>query len=199
MKKIVPFKKDIIFKTNLYEIVSISLDHELETQENLVKGKFIVSGEYKMLEKSVNNEEFSYYLPFTVDLDEKYILDNAVIDIDDFYYEIVNDNILRVGIDVLIDNVEEKEEIEVREIDTIEEIEDTKRCIEEEVEPPKKENVTYNEDTNETYKSYTVYIVRENDNIESIITKYDTTRDDLEKYNDISNVKIGDKIIIPCS
>lgn len=197
MKKIVPFKKDIIFKTNLHEIVSISLDHELNINENLVKGKFTVSGEYKMLEKSINNEEFSYDLPFTVDLDEKYILDNAIIDIDDFYYEIVNDNILRVGIDVLIDNVEEKEEIPVREID---EIEENGRCIEDELEPPKKEdNVTYNEDTNETYKSYTVYIVRENDNIESIITKYETSRDDLEKYNDISNIKIGDKIIIPCS
>ena len=54
MQKIVPFKKDIIFKTNLYEIVSISLDHELNIDENLVKGKFVISGEYKMLEKSTN-------------------------------------------------------------------------------------------------------------------------------------------------
>ena len=197
MKKIVPFKKDIIFKTNLNEIISISLDHELNIKDNLVKGKFIVSGEYKMLEKSVNNEKFSYELPFTVDLDEKYILENAKLDIDDFYYEIVNDNILRVGIDVLIDNIEEKEEIEVRQVDVIE---DTKRCVEEETEPPKKDdNVTYNEDTNETYKSYTVYIIRENETIESIINKYQTTREEIEKYNDISNIKIGDKIIIPCS
>ena len=186
LKKIIPFKKDIIFKTNLYEIISISLDHELNIEDNLVKGKFIVSGEYKMLEKSINSEPFSYDIPFTVDLDEKYILDNALIDIDDFYYEIINDNVLKVGIDVLIDNIEEKDNVLIRKsADNIEDV--NGRCVEEETKPPKKEknDVVYNDESNETYKSYTVYILRDHDSIDDIISKYDTTKEQLEKiiYN----------------
>ena len=111
MKKIVPFKKDIIFKTNLAEIISISLEHTLSVEEeHMIKGKFIISGEYKMLETSVNTDPFSYELPFVVDMDEKYILDRADIDIDDFYYELINDNVLSVHIDVAIDKLEEKKE-----------------------------------------------------------------------------------------
>ncbi len=184
MQKIVPFKKDISFKTNIGEIVSISLDHELNINDNLVTGKFIISGEYKMLDTSVNTESFSYEIPFTVDLDEKYILDNARIDIDDFYYEIINDNTLRVGIDVLVDNIEEKEEVVIE------------RCIEEE-EPPKKETEKIVAENGETYKSYIVYIVRENDTVDDIIKRYDTTKEEVEKYNDLTMLKIGDKIIIP--
>ena len=54
MKKIVPFKKDIIFKTNLSEIVSISLEHSLHLEkDSLITGEFIISGEYKMTDTSV--------------------------------------------------------------------------------------------------------------------------------------------------
>ena len=186
MKKIVPFKKDILFKTNISEITSISLEHELNIDKNLIKGKFIVSGDYI---NETTKDKFSHELPFIVDLDEKYILDKANLDIDDFYYEIVGNNTLRVCIDVLIDNLDE------RKIEIINE----RECIEEEVEPPKieekKKDTTEKE---ESYKSYTVYIVRENDNIDTIQKKYEITKEELEKYNDLTNIKIGDKIIIPC-
>lgn len=49
----------------------------------------------------------------------------------------------------------------------------------------------------ETYSTYSIYIVRENDSIENIMTKYNTTREQLEEYNDLSDMKIGSKIIIP--
>ena len=52
-------------------------------------------------------------------------------------------------------------------------------------------------DTKETYTTYKVYIVRENDSLETIIEKYDTTRDALSMYNDLSELKVGDKIMIP--
>ena len=189
MKKIIPFNKDILFKTNIGEITSISLDHELSIENSEITGNFKISGDYKMLETSVNSEPFSYDLPFSVEMDEKYILDKAKLDIDDFYYEVVGDNVLRVGIDVLLDNIEEKE-IEVVE----------QRCVEEEEpvqKPEKKDNTYYDEETNETYKSYTVYIMREEDNILDIIKKYETSKEELEEYNDLTNLKIGDKIIIP--
>ena len=213
MKKIVPFKKDIIFKTNLAEIISISLEHTLSVEEeHMIKGKFIISGEYKMLETSVNTDPFSYELPFVVDMDEKYILDRADIDIDDFYYELINDNVLSVHIDVAIDKLEEKKE-EIKEENIMEEKElvrtelpleeesvveenksiEEKRCIEEEDIP----NIFTNVEEKESYKSYTVYIMRENDTIESIMDSYHVSKEELEIYNDLTEVKIGDKIIIP--
>ena len=181
MKKIVPFKKEIRFNTNVAEIISISLDHNLTKEDHSVKGVFIVSGEYKLTEASLNTEPFNYELPFTVAMDDKYILDNAKVDIDDFYYEIANSNTLVVNIDVSVDDLEERE--------IIEEIEE-ERCIEEEIiEASKKED---------NYRSYTVYIVREGDTLEEIITKYETTKEILLDYNDLTEIKIGDKIIIPC-
>ena len=37
----------------------------------------------------------------------------------------------------------------------------------------------------------------ENDTTESIITEYGINREDLEAYNDLTDLKIGDKLIIP--
>ena len=50
---------------------------------------------------------------------------------------------------------------------------------------------------NERYSVYKVHIVTENDTVESIMQKYDITRENLEAYNDLNNLKIGDKLIIP--
>ena len=51
----------------------------------------------------------------------------------------------------------------------------------------------------ETYSTYYVYIVREADTIESIIDKYKTTKEELQNYNDLTEVKVGSKLIIPCT
>lgn len=264
MKKIIPFKKDIIFKTNIAEITSISLENTLSlSEDNAVNGNFTVSGEYKMADESIHTESFSYDLPFDIHMDEKYDMTNSLIEVDDFYYEIINNNILSVNIDVLIDKLEEKllpeieklEEITIPREDILEEdriftLDETKntetqpRCIEpEEIKPqteiikpaeePKYEKVqTIEESTSlseriqissevkpqteriqvpeeisslfdnidqssETYKSYKVYIVREGDDLEFIMEKYSTSKEIIEQYNDLTNLKIGDKIIIP--
>jgi len=52
-------------------------------------------------------------------------------------------------------------------------------------------------ETKETYATYKVYIVRENDTLETIMEKYDTTRELLSLYNDLNEIKLGDKIMIP--
>lgn len=189
MKKIISFKKDINFNNNISEIVSISLDHSLDKEESMIKGEFVVSGEYKLTDTSVNVESFSYNLPFTTDLND-YILTKANIDIDDFYYEIINNNVLSVNIDVSLDNIEEKLIEKEPEIEPIQ-IEEPVRCIEE-------ENIIKVDNSEETYRSYTVYIVREGDTIEQIIEKYETTKEILLDYNDLTEIKLGDKIIIPC-
>lgn len=56
------------------------------------------------------------------------------------------------------------------------------------------ENINESE---ETYSTYSVYILREEETISSLIEKYKTTREELENYNDITNLSIGSKIIIP--
>lgn len=52
-------------------------------------------------------------------------------------------------------------------------------------------------DSEETFSTYLVYIMRKEETIESIITKYNTNKELLEQYNDLSNLNVGSKIIIP--
>ena len=53
------------------------------------------------------------------------------------------------------------------------------------------------DESKETYVTYKVCIVKEGDNIDSILLKYNITRETLEQYNNLSEIKIGDKLIIP--
>lgn len=203
MNKIVPFKKEIIFKTNVFEITSISLEHTLKVEDYTVSGNFIISGEYKITEQSVDVEIFKYEIPFSIAFDSKYILDNASVDINDFYYEVINDRVLSVNIEVLVDKIEEKEE----EDDIVEENIIEERCVEEEdienLETKEEKdnnssiNIFNNINIEDSYNTYKVYIVREDDTLESIMSKYDISKEQLEEYNDLSELKIGDKIIIP--
>lgn len=52
-------------------------------------------------------------------------------------------------------------------------------------------------DSDETFATYSVYIVRENDTVESIMKQYQVNRENLEEYNDLSSISVGSKIIIP--
>ncbi len=49
----------------------------------------------------------------------------------------------------------------------------------------------------ETFSTYSVYILREEETVNSIIDKYKTTKEELEKYNDLTTLTKGTKIIIP--
>ena len=52
-------------------------------------------------------------------------------------------------------------------------------------------------DCNEKYVTYKVHIMNENDTIESILKNYEIKKSLLEDYNNLIDIKIGDKIIIP--
>ncbi len=218
MKKIVPFKKDIEFDSNIAEISSISLEHTLKLkEENLVSGEFIISGTYKMTEASLNVDPFEYKLPFDISIDKKYDTKNIDVDINDFYYEVINNEILSISIEVVLDGLEEKpeEEEEIRmteeKIETLEDREEVDKAedtqtvstVEENSEEVNREedntvkSIFEGLDENERYAVYKVHIVTENDTTESIISEYGITRDELEAYNDLSELKIGDKLIIP--
>ncbi len=115
MKQIIPFVKDLELETKISEITSIALEHNL-TMENddSIVGDFVVSGKYKINDVSISEEVFEKVIPFDITLDDKYDTNKVKIDIDDFYYEIINDEYLRVHIDVLVDNlvyVKEKKEL----------------------------------------------------------------------------------------
>lgn len=277
MKKLVPFTKEIEFKTMISKVTSISLEHTLRVEkDNLISGYFILEGTYKMTQASQIDEEFSYKIPVDIELDEKYDTSNITLDIDDFTYEVIDEEKMRLNITLCIDNIEEKEvvlpvEDVIEDFDTLE-LEDknsgnreskndgvlddlfldtskkvplefdSKKEIEEESEQNNNDNTTINNaesvetsneliyenntsnnntnnDTNkpqmvnnnvssifssfkdniETYKTYSVYIMKEEDTIDVVLQKYGVTREELEEYNDMSDIKTGSKIIVPSS
>ena len=209
MKKLVPFKKDIKFKTNIYEITSISLEHTLKRKDNTITGELIISGDYKINSSSTNTDNFKFNLPFDIQVGDNYILDEVVVDIDDFYYEVQNENTLKVVISISLDKLKEKElpVIEEKEIERSNEIiEKIEEMDDKNMENIKEERCVEEEDIgslfeikekDEKFSTYKVYIVREGDTIESIMSKYSVNRELLDNYNDLSEIKIGDKIIIP--
>ena len=230
MKQIIPFSKDITFKTVIGEITGISLDNDLSMKEdNLVKGNFYIKGSYKMMKSSALEENYSYKIPCEIAISEDYDTSSSFIDIDDFNYEVVGDDKLRVSISVSIDNLERKEHIEVLndKIDEIlgkdeikldnvndkrEELNDMK-----EKEEKNEKSVTLEErdvidplnvinesnpsllsfDGDEEYRTYSVYLYKEEDTIESILEKYKVSKLDLMDYNDLDNLTVGTKLIIP--
>ena len=209
MKKIIPLKKQLTFKTNVNEITSISLENTLHNIENDIEGELIINGAYKITDTSTKVDEFEFKIPTNIKVDEKYDCNNIKIDIEDFFYEIINNNILNINVEVSIDNLieisEEKQEGEKHKMEIKEE-----RCIEEEInekdktqlEKEKQETQKQNIFDNflnekDDYSTYYIYIVREGDTADTILAKYNITREKLEEYNNLEEIKLGDKIIIP--
>lgn len=323
LKQIIPFKQELLFKTKICEITSISLEHTLSLKEDdLISGEFLITGDYKMTQGSINREKFSFHLPFEITLDSRYDVANLVIDIDNFYYEVVNNEYLKVNIDVYIEGnkLEEKKEeaimdakveeekdsfseekkekpslkaeeqkeeerseredkdpqdSEIEEVSILgehnkneieknidyanlekelelidnnitniendtqnvniqntslindhkEEFSSTKNIKENYIEPNisntisssisqnqaetthmdmkdnqsihNELNLFENIDNSDTYVTYHVYIVKENDNIDTIADKYGVSKEEITNYNDITNISPGDKLIIP--
>ena len=189
MKEIIPFKKEIIFDKNINEITSISLENTLNINNNDLCGDFIISGEYK---ETVDGPlvPFNKKIPFEIVIDEVYDTGNATIDIDDFYYEVKNNNVLFVSIDVLLDKLEKVRLEDVSEI--IDEPIITNNNI------PNEINI-FNDSNfkTESFVEYNVYILKDGDTIDTVLDKYSTSIDKLKDYNNLDDLKIGDKIIIP--
>ena len=275
LRQIIPFKKELLLNTKINEVTSISLEHTLSLKDdNSIKGDFIVSGDYKMTASSINREKFKFNLPVEIELDDSYDYEKAIVDIDNFYYEIVNDDTIKVNIDVYVDadKIKKENDIEtssktdvviVDEEDSSEDNKDSEEILtndiakennsdnesrfdinidsnididvnniknnnnigdKEEIEQAvsyKKNkmvdlsNVVNNNDeintndnvnlfntdsfSNETYATYYVYIVKEDDTIDKILEKFKTNKEELINYNDLSDIKKGTKLIIPIS
>lgn len=295
MKKVISFDKEILFPTMIGEITAISLDQTLKfLSKSDIEGDFIISGRYKMTEASAIEEEFKYTLPIEITLLEAFTLNTTKIEIQDFYYEVVDEEVLKVKIDILVEGVEEvlleeetvedavdkelekmeeekvvKQESRLQRLEREEgqressaeetkievikstsdddEIRENRECDGEEkdieekmtdiepVLPPRQEekekiekeekkeileekiqslNTTNSleekpsniqsifrvfNDAEETYKAYTVYIMRKNDSIATVLDRYKITKEQLEEYNDLSQIELGSKVIIPAT
>lgn len=252
-------EKELLFKNNIKDITSISLDSDYKIENSSLVGNFIISGEYKIHEVSINREKFNFKIPFNIEIDKDIDKKTIKLEITNFVYDYKQDELI-VNIDyeilgdresvLLFDDEESldeflnKREVEVidtrldeikntterKSIDKIEEKEldtDNKNKIElndsqnntrlgnndnlddlenkiDIIEPKEeREQINTNEiinsiDTNnDKFITYKVYKIHENETLESIVIKYHTTIDDLKEYNDLSNLNIGDKIIIP--
>ena len=198
MKKIVPFNNTLNFDTDVYEITAISLEHDIKKASEALSGVFYITGEYKERVSSVDTNKFSFELPFDIALGCMYNLDTLEVDIDDFRYELLDNNKLKVNIDLYIDGEEiEKEEVREVELPIIN--------PEPEEEP---ETMVTNENTNinifsnpdeDNYVTYHVYPVTEGDTLDKILEKYNVTKEDLAKYNPNLDIHPGDKLIIPAN
>ena len=225
MKKIIPFSKDLLFKTKIEEITSISLDNTLKLDNSLVSGEFIINGTYKMIENGETEEKFHYEIPVDITIDNKYDTSNCIISIDDFSYEIINEEYLKVNISVMLDDLDLKNDpIETIEIDVsdreigLEEKEIEPAVIDNSIENSTINNVQVdidskvninskeksieeellqNIDDTPEYSIYRVYTMKEEDTIEKILDSYGVSRELLADYNDLDNLVVGSKIIIP--
>lgn len=245
MKNVIPFNKDIEFNNNIYEISSISLEHDEDILES-INGVLVVSGEYRTHEISVNKEKFKYDIPYSVELDDNIIRDTVTVDIDDFKYEF-KENILSVSISLAVygEKNEEEKELErevdnffekiddrvVSELETIDEktskleeeqpkidmeneedrglIDELDKLVEENNDGEEKEEIAKEEivenkevvlnsvSSDSEYITYKVHIVSESETIESICALYKVNSSFIAEYNDITNINIGDKLIIP--
>lgn len=212
MKQIIPFNKEITLKNKIKELTSISLDNDLTLKgEDLITGNFYLKGSYKT---NTSEEEYSYKIPCEIAISDDYDTYNATIDIDDFNYDVKLDK-LNISISLAIDGLEKKEvevepveeprcidEEEIKEIKN-EEIKEIKQeekinIIQESKKEESNTQIINIEKNEKNYRTYSVYLVKEEDTINHILEKYKITKDMLEEYNNLDNFKTGDKIIIPC-
>ena len=128
MKKIVPFNNVLTFSTDVCEITAISLEHDIKIESDSISGMFFISGEYKITDGQLEKDKFNFELPFDIALGSNYDDSTLVVDIDDFRYELLDKNKLKVSIELYIDGEEKIEEgkeevviepspIEIKEID----------------------------------------------------------------------------------
>ena len=225
MSQTIQFKKNCTMETYVAEITDITVSHDYKILDDTIEGYFDVSGLYKITKSSVQNEEFMFSVSFTIALSSLIDKDSINLTIKDFNYNIEKD-ILSLIIDlnmdyeeVKLDEESEDEVLNAIEEEAVTEVEEVNEDTIIEKEKEEKESETMGEDqesmekdvtekeinsiigsfeeTSDYYK-YKVYIMRSEDTIESVAIKYNVSLNDLSEYNNLSNINVGDKIIVPC-
>lgn len=225
MNQKIEFKKDCMLKTYVSSITDISLTHDYKILDDTIEGYFDVTGSYKVTMSSVETEDFMFTIPFTIALSSLIDKDTIDLKLSDFNYSVEKDVLhLKMFLDMDYQEIEIKEDIKDNEeidnmindlmdkesttnikspsefhnevmldnvIDSKEEV-STKEKVSE-----KNFNTIFNEVKESNFSKYKVYIMRSEDTLESILVKYNVTMDEIKEYNDIDNINIGSKIVIP--
>ena len=209
--------KEFLFKSSIYEITSISIEDNHDINGSKIEGEFIISGDYRLHEISINKEDFCFKLPYTHELPSNINLDTVELEITDFNYEFNNNDGLKVHVEYILTAEEGiklfESEAELNKFldDNDAEIIDLKESTraqnevllpetKEEVETPSKidENMilgSINEE--EKYVKYHIHTVTMNDSIESITKEYNISLNTLKKYNTFENLELNMKLLIP--
>ena len=93
MKKNISYEKNILFKTSIGEICSISLEHDFTVDDGFLRGDFIISGEYKANELSINKDAFNYRLPLEYELEDNVDISTLSYDVENFEYYVSGDEL----------------------------------------------------------------------------------------------------------
>lgn len=225
MNQKIEFKKDCMLKTYVSSITDISLTHDYKILDDTIEGYFDVTGSYKVTMSSVETESFMFTIPFTIALSSLIDKDTIDLKLSDFNYSVEKDVLhLKMFLDMDYQEIEIKEDTEDnKEIDNMindlvdkESTTDIKspsefhnevmldNVIDSKEEVSTKEKVSeknfntiFNEVKENNFSKYKVYIMRSEDTLESILVKYNVTMDEIKEYNDIDNINIGSKIVIP--
>lgn len=225
MNQKIEFKKDCMLKTYVSSITDISLTHDYKILDDTIEGYFDVTGSYKVTMSSVETESFMFTIPFTIALSSLIDKDTIDLKLSDFNYSVEKDVLhLKMFLDMDYQEIEIKEDIkDNEEIDNMindlmdkESTTDIKspsefhnevmldNVLDSKEEVSSKENVSeknfntiFNEVKESNFSKYKVYIMRSEDTLESILVKYNVTMDEIKEYNDIDNINIGSKIVIP--
>ena len=214
MNLIIPFEKKVKFSGPVKEICSISLEHEITKNEGEILGNFLVSGTYKEYELSVNKQDFNFTLPFSVDISSRIDLSSIEFSIDNFTYNLDNDE-LDIKIDYVVEGTEMKEEVAFErapESPSIESLLDERKESQEETMEEKETKDEENEridkekitnvvtsmmDTEDDFMTYHIHIVKKDETLEMICEHYHISLDEVMKINNISTVEENDKLLIP--
>ena len=209
--------KEFLFKSSIYEITSISIEDNYDINGSKIEGEFIISGDYRLHEISINKEDFCFKLPYTHELPSNINLDTVELEITDFNYEFNNNDELKVhveyiltaeeGIKLFESEAELNKFLDDNDAEIIDLKENTRAQNEvllpetkEETETPSKidENMilgSINEE--EKYVKYHIHTVTMNDSIESITKEYNISLNTLKKYNTFENLELNMKLLIP--
>ena len=207
----------MLFKSSIYEITSISIEDNHDINGSKIEGEFIISGDYRLHEISINKEDFCFKLPYTHELPSNINLDTVELEITDFNYEFNNNDELKVhveyiltaeeGIKLFESEAELNKFLDNNDAEIIDLKENTRAQNEvllpetkEETETPSKidENMilgSINEE--EKYVKYHIHTVTMNDSIESITKEYNISLNTLKKYNTFENLELNMKLLIP--
>lgn len=225
MNQKIEFKKDCMLKTYVSSITDISLTHDYKILDDTIEGYFDVTGSYKVTMSSVETEDFMFTIPFTIALSSLIDKDTIDLKLSDFNYSVEKDVLhLKMFLDMDYQEIEIKEDtVDNEEIDNmindlidkdsttdikspsefhnevmLDNVIDSKEEVSTKEKVSEKNfNTIFNEVKENNFSKYKVYIMRSEDTLESILVKYNVTMDEIKEYNDIDNINIGSKIVIP--